>query len=62
MRVGNDGFGRRVDEPDVVLGVQPGFLGAYRLGPAFISAELRTYVTPNPGALALLGGAGASLW
>jgi hypothetical protein len=59
VRVGDSGFGR----PDAitVFGFQPGFLGAYRFGPAFISAELRTYVTPNPGSLAFLGGAGVAL-
>jgi len=61
VRVGDDGFGRRPDQPDVVLAFQPGFLAAYHFGPAFISAEGRAYVNPNPGALALLGGVGVNL-
>jgi hypothetical protein len=59
IRVGNTGFGR--PSAETVLGFQPGFLAAYRFGPAFISGEVRAYVTPNPGALAALGGAGISL-
>jgi len=61
LRVGNEGFGRRSDQPEVVFGFQPGFLAAYHFGPAYISAEGRVYVTPNPGALALLGGVGVNL-
>jgi hypothetical protein len=57
--VGDTGFGRRYAATE--LAVQPGLLGAYRFGPAFISAELRAYLNPNPGALAVFGGAGASL-
>jgi len=60
-RVGNDGFGRRADQPDVVFGFQPGFLAAFHFGPAYISGEGRVYVTPNPGALAFLGGVGVNL-
>jgi hypothetical protein len=59
IRAGTDGFGRAFAE--TVFAVQPGVLGAYRFGPAFVSAELRAYLTPNPGALALFGGAGVSL-
>ena len=60
-RVGDDGFGRRADEPDVVLAFQPGFLAAYHFGPAYINVEGRAYVAPNPGALAVLGGFGVNL-
>jgi hypothetical protein len=59
IRVGTTGFGRDVSE--TVFAFQPGLLGAYRFGPAFISAELRGYATPNPGALAVFGGAGVAL-
>ena len=59
IRVGDTGFGRATAE--TVFAVQPGFLAAYRFGPAFISGEIRAYATPNPGALAVFGGAGASL-
>jgi hypothetical protein len=59
IRVGDTGFGRSVATTD--LGIQPGLLGAYRFGPAFITAEMRAYLNPNPGALAVFGGAGASL-
>jgi hypothetical protein len=59
IRVGTDGFGRAVATTD--FAVQPGLLTAYRFGPAFISGELRAYLNPNPGALALFGGAGVSL-
>jgi hypothetical protein len=59
IRVGTTGFGRVTSE--TVLAIQPGLLGAYRFGPAFISAELRAYATPNPGALAAFFGAGVSL-
>lgn len=61
LRVGNDGFGRRADQQQVVFGFQPGFLAAYHFGAAYISAEGRAYVTPNPGALALFGGVGVNL-
>ena len=61
LRVGNEGFGRRADQPDVVFAFQPGFLAAYHFGAAYISAEGRAYVTPNPGALALFGGVGVNL-
>ncbi|HMI89577.1 MAG TPA: hypothetical protein VK550_36135 [Polyangiaceae bacterium] len=61
LRVGNDGFGRRTDQPEVVFGFQPGFLAAVHFGPAYISGEGRVYVTPNPGALAFLGGVGVNL-
>jgi hypothetical protein len=59
VRVGDSGFGR----PDAatVLAVQPGLLGAYHFGTAFISAEMRGYIAPNPGALAFLGGLGVAL-
>jgi hypothetical protein len=59
IRVGTDGFGRAVAATD--LAVQPGLLGAYRFGPAYVSGELRAYLNPNPGALAVFGGAGVSL-
>ena len=60
------------DSDDVVLGnvahggglaVGASYSGSidYRFGPAFISAELRAYATPNPGALAAFFGAGVSL-
>lgn len=61
VRVGDNGFGRRPDQADVVFAFQPGFLGAYHFGPAFISAEARAYVSPNPGALAFFGGVGVNL-
>ena len=61
VRVGDEGFGRRPDQPDVVLAFQPGFLAAYHFGPAYLSADGRAYVTPHPGALALLGGVGVNL-
>jgi len=61
VRVGDDGFGRRADQPEIVLAFQPGFLAAYHFGAAYISAEGRAYVTPHPGALALLGGVGVNL-
>jgi hypothetical protein len=61
LRVGDDGFGRRADQPRVVFGFQPGFLAAFHFGPAYISGEGRVYVTPNPGALAFLGGVGVNL-
>jgi hypothetical protein len=57
--IGDRGFGR--PRTDTVLAVQPGLLGAYRFGPAFLSAELRAYLTPDPGALAVFGGGGVSL-
>jgi hypothetical protein len=59
IRVGTTGFGRA--SADTVFAFQPGLLGAYRFGPAFLSAELRGYVTPNPGALAVFAGAGVAL-
>jgi hypothetical protein len=59
IREGNHGFGR--DSSVTVLGFQPGFLGAYHFGPAFVSAEMRVYVAPSPGALAFLGGIGFAL-
>jgi hypothetical protein len=40
------------------FGVQPGVLGAYHFGNAFLSAEARFYVTPEPNAFTLMGGAG----
>jgi hypothetical protein len=40
--------------------VQPGILGAYHFGPAYITAEARLHATPSPTALTLLGGAGLS--
>ena len=61
VRVGDYGFGRRPDQPDVVFAFQPGFLGAYHFGAVYLSAEGRVYATPNPGALALLGGVGVNL-
>jgi len=61
LRVGDDGFGRHPNDSDVVLAFQPGFLGAYHFGAAFVSAEGRVYVAPNPGALAFLGGVGVNL-
>ena len=60
-RVGDEGFGRRADQPDAVLAFQPGFIAAYHFGAAYISADGRAYVAPNPGALALLGGVGVNL-
>jgi hypothetical protein len=59
VRVGDTGFGRA--EATTVFALQPGLLGAYHFGSAFISGELRGYVAPNPGALALLGGVGVAL-
>jgi hypothetical protein len=59
--VGNEGFGRGPNDPDAVLAFQPGFLAAYHIGAAYLSAEGRAYVAPNPGALALLGGVGVNL-
>jgi hypothetical protein len=59
VREGRTGFGR--SEPDTVVAFQPGFLGAYHFGPIYLSAEMRAYVAPNPGALAFLGGVGAAL-
>src|SRR5262249_39928493 len=56
---GSSRFGRV--HPAADFAVQPGLLGAYRFGPAFISGELRAYVNPDPGALAVFGGAGVSL-
>jgi len=38
----------------------PGLLGAYHFGNAYISAEARTYIAPNPSALALMAGFGLS--
>jgi hypothetical protein len=61
LRVGDQGFGRRPDQANVVLAFQPGFLGAYHFGPAYILAEGRVYVSPSPGALAFLGGVGVNL-
>ena len=61
LRVGNEGFGRRADQPEVVFGFQPGFLAAVHFGQAYISGEGRVYVAPNPGALAFLGGVGVNL-
>lgn len=61
VRVGDTGFGRRPDQPDVTFAFQPGFLGAYHFGPAYISAEMRAYIAPNPGALAFFGGVGVNL-
>jgi len=59
IRVGDSGFGRPA--ADTVFAFQPGFLGAYHFGPAFLFAEMRAYVAPNPGALAGLGGFGVTL-
>jgi hypothetical protein len=61
VRIGDEGFGRRPDQPDVVFAFQPGFLGAYHFGAVYLSAEGRVYAAPNPGALALLGGVGVNL-
>jgi hypothetical protein len=61
LRVGNDGFGRNPNDPEVVFAFQPGFLAAVHFGQAYISGEGRVYVTPNPGALAFLGGVGVNL-
>jgi hypothetical protein len=60
-RVGEEGFGRSAEEDAAVFAFQPGFLAAYHFGPAYISADARVYVAPNPGALALLGGVGVNL-
>jgi len=38
--------------------VQPGVLGAYHFGNAFLTAEARFHVTPDPTAFTLMGGAG----
>jgi hypothetical protein len=59
IRVGDTGFGR--PGATTILALQPGILTAYHFGPAFISAELRGYIEPNPGALAFFGGFGAAL-
>jgi hypothetical protein len=56
VREGDRGFGRSSDR--TMFGLQPGFLGAYHFGPAFVSAEMRIYVAPSPGALAFFGGIG----
>jgi hypothetical protein len=40
------------------FGVQPGVLGAYHFGNAFLTAEAKWYITPDPGAFTLMGGAG----
>jgi hypothetical protein len=61
LRVGNEGFGRGPNDSEAVLAFQPGFLAAYHIGAAYLSAEGRAYVAPNPGALALLGGVGVNL-
>jgi hypothetical protein len=61
VRVGDEGFGRRPDQPDVVLGFQPGFLVAYYFGPTYLLADGRAYASPNPGALAIFGGFGVNL-
>jgi hypothetical protein len=38
--------------------IQPGLLTAYHFGDAFVSAEAKAHVTPDPTALTVLGGAG----
>ena len=43
------------------LAVAPSFLAAYHFGIAFISAEARAYVSPEPGTLAVFGGGGVAL-
>lgn len=60
-RVGDDGFGRRADEPDAVFAFQPGFIAAYHFGAAYIGVDGRAYVAPNPGALAVLGSFGVNM-
>ena len=59
VRAGDSGFGR--DVAATVWAVQPGFLGAYHFGPMFVLAEVRTYLTPSPGALAFFGGIGIAI-
>ncbi|MGC4064647.1 MAG: hypothetical protein QM784_08385 [Polyangiaceae bacterium] len=59
VREGDSGFGR--DSAETVGAFQPGVVGAYHFGPAFLFADARAYVTPSPGALALLGGVGVTL-
>jgi len=60
-RVSDEGFGRRPGQSEVLLAFQPGFIGAYHFGPAYLAMEGRAYVAPNPGALVLLGGVGVNL-
>jgi hypothetical protein len=38
--------------------IQPGLLTAYHFGDAFVSAEAKVHVTPDPTALTVFGGAG----
>jgi len=38
--------------------VQPGLLTAYHFGDAYLSAEAKVHVTPDPSALTVFGGAG----
>jgi hypothetical protein len=59
IREGDSGFGR--DSAETVGAFQPGVVGAYHFGPAFLFADARAYVTPSPGALALLAGVGVTL-
>lgn len=47
-----------VQETTTRFGLQPGLLGAYHFGSAFISAEGRYHLTPSPAAFTLLAGAG----
>jgi len=47
-----------IQETTTRFGVQPGLLGAYHFGNAYISAEGRYHITPSPAAFTLLAGAG----
>lgn len=40
--------------------LQPGILGAYHFGRAFVDVDARYFVTPAPTAFAIMGGAGLS--
>jgi hypothetical protein len=40
------------------FGIQPGLLTAYHFGQAFLSAEAKAHITPEPTALTVVGGAG----
>ncbi len=40
------------------FGIQPGLFTAYHFGDAFLSAEAKAHVTPDPTALTVMGGAG----
>jgi hypothetical protein len=58
---GETGFARSPDQSGILFAFQPGLLTAYHFGAVFISAEGRAHVSPIPGALAFMGGAGVNL-